>query len=56
MGYDALTAAFMRRILTNHFGRPEELGSLVACLCSQDAGYITGRHIVVDGGYRQICH
>ncbi len=32
-------------------GRPEELGALIAFLCSNQAGYITGCAIQVDGGY-----
>ena len=31
-------------------GRPEELGSLVAFLCSQKSSYITGTTIQIDGG------
>jgi 3-oxoacyl-[acyl-carrier protein] reductase len=31
-------------------GRPEEVGALVAFLASQQAGYITGEWIAVDGG------
>jgi 3-oxoacyl-[acyl-carrier protein] reductase len=31
-------------------GRPEEIASLIAYLCSDLAGYITGEWIVVDGG------
>lgn len=34
----------------NRLGRPNEIGSLVAFLCSQHAGYITGEWIAVDGG------
>ncbi len=35
----------MRRL-----GRPEELAALIAFLCSEQAGYITGTAIQVDGG------
>jgi NAD(P)-dependent dehydrogenase (short-subunit alcohol dehydrogenase family) len=31
-------------------GQPEELGALVAFLASQQAGYITGTTIQIDGG------
>jgi 3-oxoacyl-[acyl-carrier protein] reductase len=32
------------------FGKPEELASLCAWLCSAHAGFITGQNIVMDGG------
>ena len=31
-------------------GRPEEFGAFCAFLCSQHAGYLTGKNIVLDGG------
>jgi 3-oxoacyl-[acyl-carrier protein] reductase len=31
-------------------GRPEEIGSAIAWLCSTEASYITGQMIVIDGG------
>lgn len=31
-------------------GRPDELGSLCAFLCSENAGFMTGQAVVMDGG------
>ncbi|MDB6002889.1 MAG: putative 3-oxoacyl-[acyl-carrier-protein] reductase [Rhizobacter sp.] len=31
-------------------GQPEEIASTIAYLCSQQAGYLTGHYIAVDGG------
>jgi NAD(P)-dependent dehydrogenase (short-subunit alcohol dehydrogenase family) len=36
------------------FGQPEEVAGAVAFLASQDASYITGVELNVDGGYGQI--
>ncbi|HTV80293.1 MAG TPA: SDR family oxidoreductase [Steroidobacteraceae bacterium] len=38
------------RIAARRFGDSRDVGALVAWLCSQYAGYITGQSIVVDGG------
>jgi NAD(P)-dependent dehydrogenase (short-subunit alcohol dehydrogenase family) len=42
------------RVPMKRFGQPEEVASVVAFLASQDASYITGAEINVDGGYGQI--
>jgi NAD(P)-dependent dehydrogenase (short-subunit alcohol dehydrogenase family) len=42
------------RVPMKRFGQPEEVASTVAFLASQDASYITGVEINVDGGYGQI--
>jgi 3-oxoacyl-[acyl-carrier protein] reductase len=33
------------------WGRPEEMGALVAFLCSTRASFLTGETIRIDGGY-----
>lgn len=33
------------------FGKPEEVAALIAFLCSDEAGYITGGYYPIDGGY-----
>lgn len=39
-----------KEIPAGRLGEPEEVGAVVAFLCSQQAGYITGTTITVDGG------
>ncbi len=38
-------------ILMKRFGRPEEIAGVVLFLASDDASFITGTTLVVDGGY-----
>ncbi|HEX7022287.1 MAG TPA: SDR family oxidoreductase [Trueperaceae bacterium] len=38
------------RIPAGRFGRPEEIAAAVAFLASEQAGYITGQTLLVDGG------
>ena len=45
----------VRRFMTGphllpRFGRPEEIGKLVAFLASDDSSFITGENIMIDGG------
>jgi 3-oxoacyl-[acyl-carrier protein] reductase len=51
--YEQFMANLLKRIPANRFGRPEEVGSLCVFLCSQNAGYITGQYLVVDGGHME---
>ena len=44
-------AQFLSRIPAGRWGKLEEVGSLAAYLCSDDAGFITGTDIVIDGGW-----
>ncbi len=39
-----------RDIPAGRLGQPEEIGAAVAYLCSQQAAYITGTSLIVDGG------
>jgi 3-oxoacyl-[acyl-carrier protein] reductase len=39
-----------KRIPAGRTGTPEEVGALIAFLCSDDAAYITGQTLVIDGG------
>lgn len=40
----------LRDIPAGRLGEPDEIGALVAFLCSQQAGYITGTTVTIDGG------
>ena len=41
----------MARILKKRLGRPEDIGAVVAFLASDEADYITGATLYVDGGW-----
>lgn len=47
---DALMDAFMRRIPLGRVGEPEDIAGVVAFLASQDARFVTGVNLAVDGG------
>jgi NAD(P)-dependent dehydrogenase (short-subunit alcohol dehydrogenase family) len=42
---------FISRTPVGRWGRVEEIGELVVYLCSEQAGFITGTDIVIDGGW-----
>jgi len=44
-------AQIMAKVPMGRWGKPEEIGSLAAYLCSDEAGFITGTDIVIDGGW-----
>ncbi|HTZ69131.1 MAG TPA: SDR family oxidoreductase [Acetobacteraceae bacterium] len=43
--------AMMSLTAMGRWGRPEEMGDVVAFLCSERASYVSGETIRVDGGY-----
>jgi len=51
---DEFTKRIVERVPMKRFGQPEEVAGAVAFLASQDASYITGVEINVDGGQGQV--
>jgi len=51
---DEWSKQILERVPMKRFGQPEEVAATVAFLASQDASYITGIEINVDGGAGQI--
>lgn len=48
--YEGREAEVAEQYPLKRLGAPDDIGSLVAFLLSDDAGWITGQNIVVDGG------
>jgi NAD(P)-dependent dehydrogenase (short-subunit alcohol dehydrogenase family) len=44
-------ATFSTRVPIGRWGKPEEIGRLALYLCSDQASFITGTDIVIDGGW-----
>src|SRR5712671_1076000 len=42
---------FVSKIPLGRWGKVEEIGQLALFLCSEDAGFITGTDILIDGGW-----
>jgi NAD(P)-dependent dehydrogenase (short-subunit alcohol dehydrogenase family) len=51
---DQFSKEIVAKVPMKRFGQPEEVAGVVAFLASQDASYITGVEINVDGGLGQI--
>ena len=47
---DELERELARQTMLKRLGRPEEIASCVLFLCSEDAAYVTGAFLLVDGG------
>lgn len=46
-----LNRQFVAKIPLGRWGREEEIGKLALFLCSEEAGFITGTDILIDGGW-----
>jgi NAD(P)-dependent dehydrogenase (short-subunit alcohol dehydrogenase family) len=46
-----LTADMENHTPLGRSAKPEEIANVVAWLCSEEAAFITGTNIVVDGGF-----
>jgi NAD(P)-dependent dehydrogenase (short-subunit alcohol dehydrogenase family) len=46
-----LSAQFLSKVPLSRWGNPDEVGKLALYLCSEDAGFITGTDILIDGGW-----
>ena len=44
-------AAFIAKIPAGRWGRVEEVGQLALYLCGEEAGFITGTDVLIDGGW-----
>jgi NAD(P)-dependent dehydrogenase (short-subunit alcohol dehydrogenase family) len=44
-------AEFVSRIPLGRWGKPEEVGALAVFLCSDEAAFITGTDLLIDGGW-----
>jgi NAD(P)-dependent dehydrogenase (short-subunit alcohol dehydrogenase family) len=49
-GIAGVEAAYAGRIALGRIGRPEEAAAAALWLCSDDAAYVTGHSLIVDGG------
>jgi enoyl-[acyl-carrier protein] reductase III len=48
--WPAVEAAAKTQVLAGHIASPEEIAGPVTWLCTEDAAYVNGQTLVVDGG------
>ncbi|MBN8731425.1 MAG: SDR family oxidoreductase [Acidobacteria bacterium] len=51
MNNPELNAQFLSKIPLGRWGKVEEIGALARFICSEEAGFITGTDILIDGGW-----
>lgn len=49
---DGMEAMFVQRTPMGRIGKPQEIADVVAFLASDDARWVTGQNLRVDGGFR----
>jgi len=49
-----IRAELLPRFPLGRIGRPEDAAALVAFLCSDDGGWITGQVISISGGFSMV--
>jgi acetoacetyl-CoA reductase len=47
---EIMDSKILPQIPVGRLGKPDEIAALVAYLCSEDAGYVTGANIAINGG------
>jgi 3-oxoacyl-[acyl-carrier protein] reductase len=48
--YEEARARIVQTIAAKRFGKPEEFGDACAFLCSEQASFISGQNLQLDGG------